>query len=147
MAFEKLIERIRKIKADIINNREADALRIGLDLTALIKYRIQTRGQNADGAEFLPYTPFSKRMRAAQGYQIGFVDFTQTGRLWANIAPRIESSSVFSATVVIEGSEQRSKDLVQKFAPKRGNILKASKEEIALAENANRERIKKYITF
>jgi hypothetical protein len=147
MAFEKLIERIRKIKADIINNREADALRIGFDMTALIKFRIQTRGENADGAQFVPYTPLSKSLRAAKGYQIGYVDFTQTGRLWANIAPRIESSSVFSATVVIEGSEQRSKDLVQKFAPKRGNILKASPSEIELARKANRSRIEKYLRF
>jgi len=144
MAFEKVLERIRQIKADITANREADALRIGLDLTALIKLRIQTSGRDADGTAFVPYTPFTRRDRASKGYQIGFVDFTQTGRLWANIAPRIESSNVFSATVVIEGSSQYSQDIIEKSSPKRGNIVRASKEEIELARAANRSRIEKY---
>ena len=147
MAFEKLIERIRQIKADITANREADALRIGLDLTALIKLRIQTRGENAGGASFLPYTPFTKADRAAKGYQIGYVDFTQTGRLWASIAPRIESSDVFSATVVIEGRDQYSQDIIKKSAPKRGNITQASKEEIEFARRANRTRIEMYFNL
>lgn len=147
MAFEKLIERIRRIKADLTNNREADALRIGLDLTALIKLRIQTTGRDADLQAFVPYTPFTRRDRAIKGYQVGYVDFTQTGRLWANIAPRIESSNVFSATVVIEGRDKYSKDIIEKSAPKRGNITRASKEEIELARAANRSRIEKYFNL
>lgn len=145
MAFERLIERIRKIKSEIINNREEDALRIAFDLTALIKLRIQTKGESAAGSPFEDYVPAYSKARQRAGYQVGYVDFTRTGRLWANIAPRIERSNVFSATVVIEGSEQRSKDIVQGAAKKRGNILKASAEEIEFARVANRSRIEKYL--
>ena len=111
------------------------------------KLRIKTRGQKAYGASFLPYTPFTKADRTAKGYQIGYVDFTQTGRLWASIAPRIESSTVFSATVVIEGRDQYSQGIIKKSTPKRGNITRSSKEEIELARQANRSRIEKYFTF
>jgi hypothetical protein len=144
MAFEGIIQRIRQIKADIIQNRESDAMRIAFDLSALIKLRIQTSGQNSENTPFVPYTPFTVRERSAKGYQVGYVDFTQTGQFWANVRPRVESSNVFSATVVIEGDSARSKEIVQKAAPKRGNILQASKEEIALASEANKIRIQKY---
>ena len=144
MAFERVIERIRQIKADIISNREADALSIGFDLAALIKLRIQTTGVDSDGKAFEGYvSPYAKD-RQKKGYQIGYVDFTRTGRLMANIAPRIENSSVFSATVVIDGSDQRSKDIIAGAAKKRGNILGASPDEIELARKANQSRIEKY---
>jgi hypothetical protein len=144
MALERIIERIRQIKADITNNREADALRIAFDLSALIKLRIQTSGQNADGSAFAPYVPPYAKSRAKAGYQVGFVDYTRTGRMFAAVRPRVESSNVFSATVVIEGGDQRSKDIIAGAVKKRGNILRASAEEIALAKQANRERVQSY---
>ena len=147
MAFERVIERIRQIKADITNNREADALRIAFDLTALIKLRIQTSGKDASGSAFADYVPAYAKERKNSGYQVGYVDFTRTGRLFANIAPRVENSNVFSATVVIEGSDQRSKDIVKGAARKRGNILQASESEIELARSANRSRLEKYLNL
>lgn len=144
MALERLIERIRKIKADITNNREEDALRIGFDLSALIKLRIQTSGQNAYGGAFSPYVPPYAKSRAKDGYQVGYVDYTRTGRMFAAVRPRVEKSNVFSATVVIEGSDQRSKDIIAGAVKKRGNILRASKEEIELAKESNRQRIANY---
>lgn len=144
MALERLIERIRQIKADITNNREEDALRIGFDLSALIKLRIQTSGQSADGAAFAPYVPPYAKARAKAGYQVGYVDYTRTGRMFAAVRPRVEKSNVFSATVVIEGSDQRSKDIIAGAVKKRGNILRASKEEIELAKESNRQRIANY---
>lgn len=144
MVFDRVIERIRQIKADLTNNREADALRIAFDLTALIKLRIQTTGQNAQGSSFEGYVPAYARDRRSNGYQVGYVDFTKTGRLMANIRPRIASSNAFSATVVIEGEDQRSKDIINGAARKRGNILQASPDEIKLAKEANLSRIEKY---
>lgn len=144
MALERLIERIRQIKADITNNREEDALRIGFDLSALIKLRIQTSGQNADGGAFAPYVPPYAKEREKSGYQVGYVDYTRTGRMFAAVRPRVEKSNVFSATVVIEGSDQRSKDIIAGAVKKRGNILRASKEEIELAKESNRQRIANY---
>ena len=145
MAFEKVIERIRQIKADIIGNREADALRIGFDLAALIKLRIQTTGVDSSGKAFEGYvSPYAKE-RQKKGYQIGYVDFTRTGRLMANIAPRIEKSNVFTATVIIDGIGQRSKGIIAGAARKRGNILSASADEIELARKANISRLEKYL--
>lgn len=143
--LQGIIERIRRIKAELIANREADVLRIAFDQVALIKLRIQTKGESADGPLFVPYVEPYKRSRQKAGYQVGFVDFTRTGRMWANVQPRIESSNMFSATVIIEGSEQRSKDIVAGAAKKRGNILRPSAAEIQLVRNANRARLEKYL--
>jgi len=147
MVLDSIIAKIRQIKADIISNREADALRIAFDLSALIKLRIQSSGQNAAGASFEGYVPPYAENRKKAGYQVGYVDFTRTGRLMANIRPRVENSNVFSATVVIEGADQRSKDIINGAYRKRGNILEASPAEIALAEEANQSRLKKYVIF
>ena len=143
MAFERILNRIREIKQSLIDNRERDVLLIALDQLALTKLRIQTKGQDSNETPFAPYTPAYKTSRAKAGYQVGFVDFTRTGRLWANVQPRIVQSDVFSAVVVIEGSEQRSKDIVQGARKKRGNILQPSAAEIEFTRQANRRRVLK----
>lgn len=143
MAFEAILNRIRQIKQNLINDREAEVLRIALDQLALTKLRIQTKGQNFNEQPFAPYTEAYKKNRQAGGYQIGYVDFTRTGRLWANVQPRIVESDVFSATVQIEGQEQRSKDIIRGAEKKRGNILQPSKAEIELTRQANRRRVLK----
>lgn len=143
MAFERILERIRQIKQNLINDRENEALRISFDQIALTKLRIQSKGQDFNERPFAPYVPAYAKERKASGYQVGYVDFTRTGRLMAAIRPRIESSDIFSATVVIEGSDQRSKDIIAGAARKRGNILQPSKSEIEFVRQANRERILK----
>ena len=143
MALEAILQQIRQIKQRLTSDREAESLRISLDLLALMKLRIQTEGKNSDEVAFLPYTPAYAKERKSAGYQVGYVDFTRTGRLWANVKPRVESSSVYSATVVIEGGEQRSKDIIAGAARKRGNILQPSRAEIELVRKANRQRILK----
>jgi len=147
MAFEAEIERIRAIKADLINNREADLLRIAFDMSALIKLRIQTSGQNFKNEPFVPYTPFTKRDRTKKGYQVGYVDFTQTGQLWASVGPRAISNDETTAVVVIESKNQRGKDILTKAEPKRGNILLPSAEEINFAQTANAARVSRRLTF
>lgn len=147
MSFEAKIEQVRAIKAAIVSNREPDLLRIAFDLSALIKLRIQTTGQNFKNEPFAPYTPFSKRLRKAAGYQIGYVDFTQTGQLWASIGPRSLGGTETAATVVIESRNQRGQDILTKAEPKRGNILLPSEEEIKFARQANIQRIIKRLTF
>lgn len=143
MAFENLLARIRQIKSNLINDRENEALRIAFDQLALTKLRIQTKGQNFNEQPFAPYVPAYAKERQAAGYQVGYVDFTRTGRMWAAVRPRVESSSIFSATVVIEGADQRSKDIIAGAAKKRGNILQPSKSEIEFVRQANRERVLK----
>ncbi len=143
MAFEAILNRIREIKQNLIDDREAEVLRIAFDQLALTKLRIQTKGQDFNEQQFAPYTEAYKKNRQAGGYQIGYVDFTRTGRLWANVQPRIVASDVFSATVQIEGQEQRSKDIIRGAEKKRGNILQPSKAEIELTRQANNRRVLK----
>lgn len=143
MAFEQLLNRIRQIKQNLINDRENEALRIAFDQLALTKLRIQTKGQNFENQPFAPYVPDYAKERQAAGYQVGYVDFTRTGQMFAAVRPRIESSSVFSATVVIEGSDQRSRDIIAGARKKRGNILQPSRDEIELTRQANIQRVLK----
>lgn len=141
MALERLINKIREIKQSLISNREREVVLIALDQLALTKLRIQTKGQDSENRQFAPYAPAYAKNRQRGGYQVGYVDFTRTGRLWANVQPRITQSDVFGATVVIEGSEQRSRDIVQGAKRKRGNILQPSKDEIEFTRQANRRRV------
>jgi hypothetical protein len=141
MAFEAEIERLKAIKADLINNREADLLRIAFDLSGLLKLRIQTTGQNSNNQPFAPYTPFSRRDRTKKGYQVGFVDFTRTGQLWASVGPRSLGGTNEQATVVIESRTQRGQTIIAGAERKRGNILLLSAEEIQFAQAANKARV------
>lgn len=143
MAFERLLNRIREIKQTLTNDRESEVLRIALDQLALTKLRIQTKGQNSNEQAFAPYTEAYKKNRQKSGYQVGYVDFTRTGRLWANVQPRILASDIFSATVEIGGQEQRSKDIIAGARKKRGNILEPSQAEKELVRQANRRRVLK----
>lgn len=147
MALEGVLESIRKAKADLIENRGKDALVIGFDLLALVKLRIQTSGKNFEGEPLAPYTPFTKRDRKSKGYQIGFVDYTQRGVFWAGIRPRIESANIVNAVVVIGPTDAYGQEVLNAAQPKRGNLLLASKEEIDIVNQANIERVKKYLKF
>lgn len=148
MAFEEEIGIIRQIRADLNRTREQRVLQVAFDLSALIKLRIQSRGENYQGSPLPPYTPFTVRDRKAKGYQVGYVDYTQTGRLWASVSPRLVSSDDGGVTtVVIESREQRGKDILERAEPKRGNLLLASDEEIKLANDAYNRGVQSIFQF
>lgn len=147
MAFEAIIERVRQIKADIIKNREAEVLKMALDGLALVKLRIQTKGQSADGPQFAPYVPSYAAERKKAGYQIGFVDYTRTGQFWASVRPQVETSNIFKTVVVIGATNARGSEILKGAEPKRGNLLQFSKDEIKLLEEMNQRRVAKYIKF
>lgn len=142
-----LLAKIRQAKADLIANREADALRIALDQIALVKLRIQSRGENAAGAKFPPYVPPYAREREKKGYQIEFVDLTRTGRTLAAIVPVVVESSIFTATISIQGADDQTRAILGGLSRKRGNILEPSADELQLVRDANRQRIRKYFQF
>jgi hypothetical protein len=142
--LRSIIDKIIQAKNDLIANREADALRIVLDQTALLKLRIQSTGKDFQGAPFPDYVPAYKNKRQKEGYQIQFVDLTRTGRTLASIEPSIVESSIFAATVIIQGGNSESQAILRGLSKKRGNVLRFSEQEIALAQRANRERILKY---
>jgi hypothetical protein len=146
-SIRDFINRIKQAKAELIANREADALRIAFDQIALVKLRIQRSGQNSDGGSFLPYTPAYAKQRQKAGYQVGFVDLTRTGRLFASISPRVESSNIFSATIVIEPDNDEGKKILEGLSKKRPNILEPSAQELEIIRAANRRRILSYFNF
>lgn len=143
MAFEALIQRIRQVKHNLETARESEATRIVLDQIALTKLRVQTKGQNSDNAAFSPYVPTYAKERKKAGYQVGYVDFTRTGRMWAAVRPYTVSVSVFSATIGVTAANQRAFDIIAGARPKRGDITAPSKAEIDLSRKANLERVRK----
>jgi hypothetical protein len=138
---------IANMRHNLTLNRESDVLAIALDHIALIKLRIQSSGVDADGKDFAPYVPPYARKRKAGGYQVGFVDFTVTGRLMASVRPTIVQSNEFACTVELGAVDDRGKTILTGAEKKRGVLIRPSKEEIKIVENANRERILKYIKF
>ena len=147
MSLKQLLDRISQAKQQMVANRESEALRIAFDQVALLKLRIQSRGENAQDAPFEPYTPVYAETRKSKGYQIEFVDFTRTGRMWANIGPEVTSSNVFRAVVDIGGRDEKTRAMLRGHANKRGNILAPTQAELSIIRAANRERILKYFQF
>lgn len=139
-----LLEKIRQGKRELIANREADVLRIAFDQIALVKLRIQSRGENSEGDKFELYTPSYEKSRKKAGYQVGYVDLTRTGRLWNSIRPTVTASSIFSATVEIEPDSDSEREKLKGLSNKRENILSPSESELALVKKANRKRILQY---
>jgi hypothetical protein len=76
---------------------------------------------------------------------VGFVDYTQTGRFWATIRPRVDASTIVSATIVIGPTDAYGREILIDAEPKRGNLLLASKEEIDFARKANIDRVTGYL--
>ena len=140
MAFEAEIEKIRQLKAEFIATQGQDMLAAGFDLSALIKLRIQTSGQNFKGEQLPYYTPFSVRKRKEKGYQVGYVDYTQTGQLWASVGPLLVSEGGGATKVVIESRNQRGKDILDKAVPKRGNLLQPSADELKTAQEIYKQK-------
>jgi predicted lipoprotein len=136
--------KIRANLAELRRNREQEVKTIASDLVALIKIRIQGSGQNYLNTRFSPYTKDYAKQRAAKGAQISYVDFTRSGRLFASVYPETDNSAGV-VTVEITAHGQDNIDKVRGAVKKRGNILRPSKEELQLAEQANQERVKKYL--
>ena len=147
MAFEAEIQQIRQLKSDLLRTQAQRVLAIAFDVSALIKLRIQTRGENSQNEKLPYYTPFTVRSRKAQGYQVGFVDYTQTGQLWASVGPRLISEGDGKVSAVIESRNQRGKGILDKAVPKRGNLLLASEEELKIAQDAYTRGLENLLNF
>lgn len=147
MAFETEIQQIRQLKSDLLRTQAQRVLAIAFDVSALIKLRIQTTGENSQNQKLPYYTPFTVKSRKAKGYQVGYVDYTQTGQLWASVGPRLISDGGGLCKVVIESRNQRGKDILTKAEPKRGNLLLASDEELKIAQESYTRGIENVLNF
>lgn len=139
---------IRAIIANLKANREAEALRIVTDLSALIRLRINTRGEDANGNRYAPYSPAYAKKRAKAGRQTSRVDFLFTGELQRATRPYLVSSSDTATVVEItaRGADNQRKAAGALTKPKnqpRGNIFRPSADEITAAALANERRVLK----
>lgn len=125
--------------------RDKELLTIALDLSAQVKFRIQSSGRDSNNQSFAPYTPIYSRVRARAGYQVQYVDFTRTGRLMANIKPEILSSDINGATVRITARDSGNQSKLVGALKKRGNILVPTQDEINDAFEAYAERAVNYL--
>lgn len=128
-------QKLMLIKSRIIQQRARIALQAASDLSATIKLRIQETGVNADGNKFSPYTKdYAKKGRKDLGYQSEYVDFTRTGRMTNNIQPKIEENTQDRTLVVITARDATERAKLKGQVKKRGNIIRPSKNEIAVLE-------------
>lgn len=145
MSSEEFIAQQRAALVLLNQNRPADTLRLALDLKALVQLRVQSSGRSYTGTPFAPYSPAYSLTRQRKGRQAGYVDLTDTGRMWNNVQPRLVSSD--SDTTVIVVTAQNAGDQVKLTGQvrKRGNVLTPSNTEIKAARDANARRIAKYL--
>lgn len=147
MNARDLANQIRRNVEALRNNREQELKIIGSDLAALIKLRIQGSGKNYLNQPFSPYTSGYAAQRQKRGRQIGYVDYTDTGRMWASVYPDVDGNGA-KATVVISAHGVDNIRKVQNAETKRGDlILRPSQDELDLAAKANEARVRKYLAI
>lgn len=147
MNARDLANQIRRNVEALRNNREQELKIIGSDLAALIKLRIQGSGRNYLNQPFSPYSPGYSAQRQKKGRQIGYVDYTDTGRMWASVYPDVDGNGA-KYTVVISAHGVDNIRKVQNAETKRGDlILRPSKDELDLAAKANEARVRKYLAI
>lgn len=137
--------KIRSNLAQLRANREAEVKRIAFDLTALIKLRIQGSGENYLNTKFRPYNVDYAKEREKAGFQIKYVDYTRTGRMWTSVYPDTDENSASVTVVITAHGDDNIKKVKSAVYHKRGNILRPSREELDLAEQANNARVRKYL--
>lgn len=145
VSIRQYIDRLIAAKNSLIASRVDEVMKITLDVNALLKIRIQSRGEDYSGAKFEPYTPGYARTREKAGFQIAHVDLTRSGKTMASIMPVVQESSIFATVIIIQGADEQSRAIIRGLSKKRGDILRYSETELALARSANRQRILKHL--
>lgn len=126
------LKQIREFRAKIAKMQEShieDCLATANDGIAMVKLRIQTSGLDKNSSPFAPYTSPYAKWRQNKGYQVGYVDFTVTGRLWANVRPFISSQVPGAITIQVKASNAGDQKKIDGAFKKRGNILLNTPDE------------------
>lgn len=150
MNIEELNKRLIEARDAIIRDRPKETLRISLNLLDQVRTRIQTSGNNSKNVQFPPYSASYAKQRKRAGYQVGYVDFTRTGRLWGNIAPFIVDNTKEVTVVEISARNPDLQDVLNWQAPipkatPRGNILTPTQAELDFVEAAHILRLRKHL--
>lgn len=141
MTLTEFKNRLILAKRELIDNREKETLKILLDTTALIKLRIQNKGEDSEGNLFPDYTTPYKKVRQKKSLQIEKVDFTDTGRMFANIRPVLVRKDEDRIVYELKAGNALNQAKLDGQFKKRGNILAPSDSEIAQVQRLNRQRI------
>lgn len=146
MDLTEFKERLILVKKTLEENRRPETLRIAFNLLDAVKARIQGGGISYSLVPFPPYSKQYAKKRAKDGYQADYVDFTRTGRLWANIVPMVIEDGNGITIVEIAARAPELQDILnwqanKPMATPRGNILLPSKDEEAFLRAAHIKRI------
>lgn len=145
MTIQEYRNSLIRCRDELVLQRAQELLKIGLDVTALTKLRLRTRGEDSTGSQFAPYSPQSVLERSDNGYQVTYVDFTQTGRMLASVQPAIESNTDTVTVVRVKArdsfEQKKLNDQARYGKPPRGNILTPNQSEINFVIKASEERV------
>lgn len=83
-----------------------------------------------DGHKLFEVPGGYKQYRELHGRQTGFVDFSFSGRMWANVALISSPADHNSGMAVIGAKNTETNDILEGNTKRRGDILDLSKEEI-----------------
>jgi len=115
-------------------NREA-ALAATNDVLALVKLRIEKKGENFEGQSFSPYSSSYADFRQSQGSQTGYKDFSLTTRMLTNVTVKevqITGERAILEITTLDEDEEREK-LDGNSAREGVPILAPNRDEINLA--------------
>lgn len=158
---------LKKIAKDLSDNRAEESLRIGRELGALIKLRIQNKGLNSKNQKLgkysqvqLPASFFDdilktgaknkvkgkktlsyEDVRRASNLPIDFVNLTFTGEMWRSTQANLISNSNTTTVVRIEGITRRSQKLLEYNSRRYGDVLAITDKERQMLFDAHRARI------
>jgi hypothetical protein len=123
------IGQMRNFKQDLEDNFSDAMLEGATTAKSLVQHRVQEGGGNADGVPFREYAESTKKIRKSEGKQILFVDFTDTGRMWANIGVVNVKTGKNIAEIKIGGKNDATRRKLLDNTKRFGNIM-----DLSLAE-------------
>ena len=85
MKAEEAILRLHYVVDQTINNWGPVMLEVATSANTLLQNRIINTGYNAYNRQFDPYSKQYAKFREKKGRQIGFVDFSFSGRMWSSV--------------------------------------------------------------
>lgn len=133
MILNDYLTRFRNSISEIQKSKTKRAIGVAMSVLAQTKKRIQDTGEDYQGLLYAPYTEKYKSTRKDDGFQVEYVDFTRTGRLWNSINPFIERDERFFTVVVLRPRDEKNQNKLKGLAENRGNILTPSSDELKLA--------------
>lgn len=114
---------------------------VALDGLLLVDRRVHREGKDSKGSAFPDYTPGYKKRKQDLGRYTGKVDLQLTNEMWKNIDVVQKTSTNDTATVIIGGKDQFTRDKMSGNNIKRRGWLEPSDQEVDLLKKDSAERM------